>query len=494
MIKHFFTNSAGILISRIFGFIRDLCTAAVLGAGLWSDIFFVAFKLPNLFRRLFAEGAFTQAFLPNFIKSRKKSLFSAEILLKFSSFILLLTLVVMLFAPVFTKVLAFGFDENTLNLATPLVRINFWYLVFIFIVTLFASMLQYRSHFATTAFSTALLNISMICALLTANAKIPQNSHEICSQNSQISSLNFTQSTKICESRQKTAAYYLSFGVVIGGFLQLLAHIIAMKRTKMLKLICAGFVRLKTGAKTKTQKFWQNFYHGVLGSSSAQISAFIDTWFASFLATGSISYLYYANRIFQLPYALFAIALTTAIFPKISKQLKANAHKNAISLMSKSFHFLLAFLLFSTIGAIFFADEIIWLLFERGEFSAQNTHECAKVLSMFMIGLVPFGLSKLFSLWLYAKFQQKIAAKIALKSLALNLLFCIILVKPLGAGGLALASSLCAFYLLFANLRIFSFNNFLAIISVEKISAILGLCAIEIAILIALKGFISAYI
>lgn len=495
MIKHFFTNSSGILISRIFGFIRDLCTAAILGAGLWSDIFFVAFKLPNLFRRLFAEGAFTQAFLPNFVKSNKKGVFCAEILLKFLGFILLLTLVVILFAPLFTKILAYGFDENTINLATPLVRINFFYLAFIFVVTLFASMLQYKGHFATTAFSTILLNISMICALLLANAQISANSSQIHAQNTQREiSPNLSKNAEISQDNQKIAAYYLSYGVVIGGFLQLLAHIIAMKRTKMLKLLCAGFTRLKNNASLQTHKFWRNFYHGVLGSSSAQISAFIDTWFASFLVSGSISYLYYANRIFQLPYALFAIALTTAIFPKISKQIKANADKNAIALMNKSFHFLFAVLLFATIFAMIFADEIIWLLFQRGEFMAQNTHECAKVLCMFMLGLVPFGLSKLFSLWLYAKFQQKIAAKIALKSLLLNLFFCFILFKPLGASGLALSSSLCAFYLLFANLRIFSFNNFLAIMSLKKISLILSLCALEIAILLALKGFISAYI
>ena len=126
MLRHFFTNSAGIFISRILGFLRDLLTAASLGAGLWSDIFFVAFKLPNLFRRLFGEGAFTQAFLPHFIKSSKKGLFLAEVLLKFSAFMLGLSLLVMLFTPLFTKLLALGFDAQSINLALPLVRINFW--------------------------------------------------------------------------------------------------------------------------------------------------------------------------------------------------------------------------------------------------------------------------------------------------------------------------------------------------------------------------------
>ncbi|ASM37029.1 MAG: murein biosynthesis integral membrane protein MurJ [Campylobacter sputorum] len=465
MLKHFFTNSFGILFSRILGFLRDMLTAAILGASVWSDIFFIAFKLPNLFRRLFGEGAFTQAFLPNFVSTNKKGLFSIEILLKFLCFILLLSLTVMLFAPLFTKALAIGFDENMINLAVPLVKINFWYLSFIFLVTLFASMLQYKGHFATTAFSTALLNISMICALLLSYG-----------------------------NDQKTAAYYLSYGVVIGGFLQMLTHIIALKHIKMLRILQGGFIKFKKGLRAKTDGFWKNFYHGVIGSSSAQIGAFMDTWFASFLATGSISYLYYANRIFQLPYSLFAVALTTAVFPKISRQIKANSYENALNLMSKSFHFLLAFLLFSSIGGIMLSYEITWLLFERGEFNSQNTKECAQVLSMFMIGLIAFGLAKLFSLWLYAKMQQKLAAKISIYSLLINLVFCLLLIKPLGAAGLALASSISAFYLLFMNIKIFSFNNFLAIISAKKILIIFALCVLEILILLVFKGFIDGYI
>lgn len=465
MLKHFFTNSFGILISRILGFLRDMLTAAILGASIWSDIFFVAFKLPNLFRRLFAEGAFTQSFLPNFVSANKKGLFSAEILIKFITFIFILSIAVMLFAPLFTKALAIGFDENMINLAVPLVKINFWYLSFIFLVTLFASLLYYKGHFATTAFSTTLLNVSMIFALL----------------------LSY-------KNDQKTATYYLSYGVVIGGILQMITHIIALKYTKMLKILCGGFIKFKNGLRAKTNGFWKNFYHGVIGSSSAQIGAFMDTWFASFLATGSISYMYYANRIFQLPYSLFAVALTTAIFPKISKHIKANSHTNALNLMSKGFHFLLAFLLFATIGGIMLSYEITWLLFQRGEFDAKNTQECAKVLNMFMIGLLAFGLSKLFSLWLYAKMQQNLAAKISIYSLLINLVFCFILIKPLGVSGLALASSISAFYLLFMNIRFFSFNNFLAIIRIKKILIIFALCVLEILILLVFKGFIDGYI
>lgn len=436
MLRHFFTNSIGILCSRVLGFIRDLMTANALGASIWSDIFFVAFKLPNLFRRLFGEGAFSQAFMPNLVKVSQKGLFCAEILIKLSLAMLGLSLIVMLFAPLVTKALAFGFSPETIALAVPLVRINFWYLLAIFIVTLLSALLQYKNHFATTAFSTALLNISMITALLLA--------------------LNLDQ---------KSAAMYLSWGVVAGGMLQVLSHIIALKKLNLLRLLNLGIVKFAKGKRAKAKGFWQNFGHGIIGSSANQLSDFISTFIASFLATGAISYLYYANRIFQLPLALFAIALSTAIFPKIAKEIKSKNDTNAINLLKKSFSLLFFLLIFSTIGGFVLANEIIWLLFQRGEFNTNNTIESAKVLQMYMLGLLPFGLYKLFSLWLYAKMQQKIAAKIAIYSLFINTALCLLLFKPLEASGLALAGSISGLFLLGYAIFVFGIRQFLDIIS-----------------------------
>ena len=454
MLKHFFTNSAGIFISRILGFLRDLLTAASLGAGLWSDIFFVAFKLPNLFRRLFGEGAFTQAFLPHFIKSNKKGLFMAEVLVKFSAFMLGLSLLVMLFTPLFTKLLAYGFDENCIALAQPLVRINFWYLLCIFIVSVFASALQYRSHFATSAFSTALLNISMIFALIFAYNK-PQN--EI--------------------------ALYLSWGVVFGGLMQVLAHLFAMKQLGLLKILMLGLAKFARSKRAKMQGFYKSFFAGVLGSSAAQIGDFISTLIASFLASGAISYLYYANRIFQLPLALFAIALSTAIFPKISKQIKVGDELLAKKLLKKGFEVLFALLLFASIGGFLLAEPIIWLLFEHGEFNSQNTKECALVLQMCMLGLLPFGLYKLFSLWLFAHFKQGLAAKISIYSLFVNVLFCLVLFEPFGAAGIALAGSISGFFILFCALWIFGFREFLSLIY-SKITLLILIFSVIFAFLI----------
>ena len=298
MFKAIFTNSFGILFSRILGFIRDLLSASYLGANLYSDIFFIAFKLPNLFRRIFAEGAMAQTFIPSFTRSKHKGVFAVYIFSLFLSIILILSLLVNIAPTLATKMIAIGFDDKTISLASVYVAINFWYLPLIFSVTFIASLFQYRHHFATTSFSTALLNISLIIALLLSKDK-----------------------------SQSEIVYYLSFGVVIGGVLQLITHLIALKKLGFCKLIIGGFLHLKKKKnliKEDTKKFKKEFFPAIWGNSTAQISAFLDTWLASLLVSGSISYLYYSNRVFQLPLALFAIATSVAIFPKVSRYLKHN--------------------------------------------------------------------------------------------------------------------------------------------------------------------------
>ena len=464
LIKHFFSNSAGIFVSRILGFLRDLLIASHLGASVWSDIFVIAFKLPNLFRRLFGEGAFTQAFLPHLVKARKKGLFIASTLVSFTLIMLVLTALVMLFAPLFTMLLAGGFDEETIALAVPLVRINFWYLILIFLVTLFASLLQYKGHFATSAFSTALLNISMIAALLLAQDK-----------------------------KASEAVYYLSYGVVAGGALQVILHIFMLYRLHLLPLIALGLKALAKGKRSEHKGFWGSFGAGVLGSSSAQLSDFISSFIASFLMAGSISYLYYANRIFQLPLALFAIALSTAIFPKIARQIKAQNEQGAKILLSKGFYFLLALLLAASLGGIILAKPIIFILFERGEFVRENTLECAFALQMTLVGLLPFGLYKLFSLWLYAKMKQKLAAKISIISLILNVILSLVLFR-LGAAGLALAGSLSGYFIFFASIYYFGVLEFAKILKSFKLILVLGANALFAVLLWLALPYIESFL
>jgi putative peptidoglycan lipid II flippase len=468
MFKAIFTNSFGILFSRILGFFRDLLTASVLGASVYSDIFFIAFKLPNLFRRIFAEGAFTQVFIPAFARTRHKAVFSINILLVFLSIILLITLLVNIVPQLFTKAIATGFNTQTIEIAAPYVAINFWYLPLIFMVTFLASMLQYKHHFATTAFSTALLNLSLIGALLLSRNK---------------------ESAEI--------VYYLSFGVVFGGILQFIAHLIAIYKMGLVKLLFGGFKYLRQKSKSITEdskKFRSNFFPAVWGNSTAQVSAFLDTFLASFLVAGSISYLYYANRIFQLPLALFAIATSVALFPSVARDLKNNDETKALQNLKKAFWFLTFLLSASTIGGIILSHEIITLLFQRGAFTAVDTQNSSVVLQMYLLGLLPFGIQKLLVLWLYAKELQLRAAKIATISLLTYVVFALSFITPFGVAGLALASTIGGFVSLFFTIKVFGVKNFFAILRSKNLIYLVVGSLLLIILLLFFKDFISAFI
>jgi putative peptidoglycan lipid II flippase len=435
MFKSVFTNSSGILFSRVLGFIRDLLTASILGANIYSDIFFVAFKLPNLFRRIFGEGAFSQSFIPSYALSKYKPSFAFNTLKKFFIIILIISLIVTIFSNYITEILAFGFDNEAKRVASPLIAINFYYLDFIFLVTFLASLLQYKNHFATTSFSTGLLNISLIISLVLGYGKKPIE-----------------------------IVYYMSFGVLVGGMLQLIAHYIASKHYKIDKLLLIGCQSKKIDTKAQNS-FNKAFLPSIFGNSTAHISAFLDTWLATFLISGSISYLYYSNRVFQLPLALFAIATSIAIFPKLSKYLNNNENKKAFEIMKKGFWFLFVVLSIATIIGYFGAKWIIWLLFERGAFNHNDTLNSAFVLQMYMLGLFPFGIVKIFSSYLYSIHKHTKAAKISAISLGWNIFLSIVLIYPLQAGGLALASSISGWILLYLTIKEFGFDNFKIILN-----------------------------
>jgi putative peptidoglycan lipid II flippase len=399
--------------------------ASALGASIYSDIFFVAFKIPNLFRRIFAEGAFTQSFMPSFIASRQKGVFGAAIFLRFLLFLVIASIIVSLFPEVLTKLMAFGWDNETVALAAPLTAINFWYLDLIFIVTFLATLLQYKEHFAVTALSTSLLNIAMIAALWIFMHDDP-----------------------------KTIAYALSISVIVGGALQVITHIWTISTMKMHKVFFGGFKYLdKKDVSNDTKKFNKLFLPAMWGNSTPQVNAFLDTLLASFLITGSISYLFYANRIFQLPLALFAIATATALFPSISKAIKNGKNDEMERNLKKAFWLLLFLLGISTVGGIIFGELIIKIIFERGKFGAFESAQTASVLFMYLVGLLPFGLAKLLSLVLYASHRQSKAAKIATYSLLINILASLLLIKPMGASGLALAGSIGGWLLFILTLK-----------------------------------------
>lgn len=414
MFKSVFSNSFGIMISRVTGLARDILMTSVLGANVWSDIFLMAFKFPNLFRRIFAEGSFTQSFMPSYIASRQKSVFAVAIFIRFMIVIIAFSLLVTLFPGFSTKLLAWDWNADLISKTAPLTAINFWYLDLIFIVTFLGTLLQHKEHFFTTAFSTVWLNVAMVVTLML-----------------------------FAHSDPKTIVYALSFSILVGGLLQVITHLYSMRQQGLMKLLVGGWkYRKAKDVKAEEKKFSSLFFPSVLGNSTAQIASFIDTSLASFLAAGSVSYLFYANRVFQLPFAIIALAITTALFPSIAKAIKNENHDLAYRNLHKSFWLLCALLGISVLGGMILAEPIVWLLFERGAFTIQDTHNTANVLMMYMIGLLPFGLAKLFSLYLYAMHKHIKAAKIAAISLIINVIFSVLLMKPLGAAGLALAGSI----------------------------------------------------
>jgi putative peptidoglycan lipid II flippase len=469
-LKSIFTNSFGILFSRITGLGRDVLMASALGASGYSDIFFVVFKLPNLFRRIFAEGAFTQAFMPSFIASKQKGVFATAIFLRFMMILVAMSLLVSFFPELLTKAIAMGWSDELIQESAPLTAINFWYLDFVFMVTFLATLLQYKEHFATTAMSTALLNLSMISALLLYMHQDP-----------------------------KVIIYALSIAVLIGGFLQVLAHVIAIKKFNLHRILIGGWKYRNKESKQKdlkeeTSLFNRLFFPSVWGNSMPQLSSFIDTILASFLISGSISYLFYANRVFQLPLAIIAIAASMALFPAISKALKHNNETLAYQHLNRVFWILLALLGIATLIGIILAEPIVWLLFERGAFTAEMTVDTANVLSMYMLGLIPYGLAKLFSLFLYANKEHGKAAKIATITLLINVTISFILMKYMGAMGLALSGSIGGFIFFILTIRGVGFEKFFNVFLSKKLFYVIGGLLVSSFILIWINTFLMGWI
>ena len=440
-LKSIFSNSFGILLSRITGLGRNTLLAMTLGASGYSDMFLVAFKLANMFRRIFAEGAFTQAFMPSFVDAKQKGVFATAIFIRFMLFIVAMSMIVTIFPEIVTKLIAWKWDADKIAQTAPFTAINFWYLDLIFMVTFMGTLLQYREHFITTAMSTALLNLSMISALLL-----------------------------FMHSEPKTIIYALSFSVLIGGLLQVATHIYALKRFNMLRLLIGGWkYRDKKDITEEKTKFTKLFLPSVWGNSAPQFASYLDTFLASFLITGSISYLFFSNLLFQLPLGLIAIATASALFPSISKALNRGDEKDAYSNLAKAF-WLLAFLLgISALGGVIFAEPIVWLLFEYGKFTPAMTHDTANVLTMYMVGLLPYGFAKLFSMFLYASHRHTKAAKIATIALIVNMIFSLILMQFMGAMGLALAGSIGGWTLFILTIKEVGFSRLIEILKSKKL-------------------------
>jgi putative peptidoglycan lipid II flippase len=415
MLGRIFTVGGYTLLSRLTGFARDIILAAILGAGPVADAFFVAFRLPNHFRAIFAEGAFNAAFVPAFAHvygqrgEGPARLFADRIF----SLLLVSQLVLLLLAWVFTpqamSLLAPGFtdDPEQRRLAIELTRITFPYLLLITLVTLYGGMLNVMQRFASAAAASILLNISMMMTLSLA-AFFPGAGHAA------------------------------AWGVLISGFLQyfLLAGDLARHGG------LPRFAPLKLDADVRA--FFRALGPATVGSMGTQVALFADTIIATFLPAGALSALYYADRLNQLPIGVIGIAIGTVLLPEMSRRLTAGDHDGAKASQQRAFEFTLLFAL-PFVAAFLTVPEIITrAMFARGAFSRADAAAAGATLAAYAVGLIPFVLIRSAVATFYARKDTATPVKAALIGVAVNVALKIALVGSLAQVGLALATAVGA--------------------------------------------------
>jgi putative peptidoglycan lipid II flippase len=415
------TRAAGVVgfwttLSRILGFVRDMVIALFMGAGPGADAFFVAFRIPNLLRRLTAEGAFSAAFIPTYIETLQKDGRSeaarlARITFTFAAIVLgVVTVAGMIFSPWIVSVIGHGFRENPFKfeLTVHLNRIMFPYIFFISLVALASGVLNSMGHFGAPAAAPILLNIAMIGSVAI-----------------------------FCTYFNVAPFYALAWGVVAGGILQLLLQ---------LPYLVALGVRLGLDFHFKDPALKQIgalFVPAAFGGAVYQINVMVGTFLASFIP-GAVSWLYYADRIVELPLGMFAIALGTAILPSMSRQ----ATNGDLAALTRSVSFGLRLIAFFTIPAmlalILLREPILSVLFQRGRFTWLDTQATAYALLWYTVGLWAFSGLKVVTQAFYSMMDTRTPLWVAIGAVIVNLGAGLLLMGPMKQGGLALATSLAA--------------------------------------------------
>ncbi len=415
MIGKILTVGGYTLVSRLTGFIRDIMLAAILGAGPVADAFFVAFRLPNHFRTIFAEGAFNAAFIPAYARIRTQGGKAAAELFGDRIFTLLvvtqigLLALALLFTPEAIAVLAPGFsrEPHQFALAVSLTRITFPYLFLITLVTLWGGILNALHRFAAAAAASILLNLAMMATLAVA-WWFP------------------------------SAGHAAAWGVLISGVLQAALvggdalHAGAMTRFRALRF------------DDDVKRFFKALLPATVGSAGTQLALFADTIIASFLSAGAISALYYADRIDQLPIGVIGIAVGTVLVPEMTRRIANGDQAGAISAQNRAIEFALLLAIPCVVGFLVVPDLIMRALFARGAFTAADAQAAAMTLVAYTIGLVPFVLIRSVVAPFLARGDTATPVKAALTGTAVNILFKVLLMGPLAQVGLALATSIGA--------------------------------------------------
>lgn len=417
------------LISRLTGFLRDMVLANFLGAGLISDAFFVAFKLPNLFRSLFAEGAFTTAFVPMLSQKivsegREKALDFAAQAISVLAFFLTIFIIVMEFVmPQVVEILAPGFvsDPGKIELASSLSRITFPFLLFISIVSFQSGILNSLGKFAAPAAAPVILNLMMIGSVF------------------------------IFVPFGDTPAHGIAIGVTFAGFIEILWLTYFLHRQNVHIRPYFNIWNLLKDASIRT--LFKRIAPGVLGAGVYQINMVVDTILVSLVGTGAISWLYYANRLQQLPLGVVGAAISVAVLPILSQHLKAGNQKEAEQVQNKAIEYGALLSIPAAVALIILAEPVINILFQHGKFGALETAKTAQAVIAYSIGLPSYVLVKALAPNFFARGDTKTPVKYSIFVLLTNLAFAVILMHPFGHVGIASATSIASFVSLYQYYR-----------------------------------------
>ena len=407
------------LVSRILGYVRDMMIASFLGATIYADAFIVAFRIPNLARRLFGEGSLSVLFVPVFSQylsngDRAQAFALAQAALRLLTVFLTITVILgVLLAPLIVNLMAPGFERfpEKLALTIDLTRIMLPYLLFVSLVALSMALLNSLNHFTAPALAPSLLNLVMIAALLTG---------------------------ALFGSERNVQVILLAFGVVLGGGCQLLLQLPFLWRCGI------GFQWFGALLHPGLKKIGWLVFPTIFGSAVYQINILVGTMLASQLPEGSISYLYYADRLIQFPLGIFAVAMGTAILPSLSRQAACQDLKQLRSTFVDALCLIFFLTIPATIGLIVLREPIVMLLFQRGAFDVRTSQLTADALLYYGIGLWAYAAIRVLLPTFYALQAPWIPVKSGIVSICINIGAGILLMPQMGHCGLALATALAA--------------------------------------------------
>jgi len=401
------------LTSRVLGVIRDIVIAIFLGAGPASDAFFIALKLPNLFRRITAEGAFSYSFVPLFSKmlDNKKDAknFAEEAQAVMIATLLPFTIVAVVIMPWILYVIVPGITRDPMryDYALEFSRITFPYILFMSLTALLGGVMNSINRFAAFAISPIFFNITLITAVIFFGGDLEHS------------------------------ARALSYGVTISGIVQFMWMLFNAYKS--------GFaLRLRIPKLTsRIKRLFNLMIPGIIGASAMQVSIFTDMFLASMLPVGSISFLYYADRLYELPLGVIGIAVSTALLPMLSRSIKDNDGSSK-KLATNAFEAAFALSIPSAIGLMILAEPIITVLFERGEFVHADTLQSAKALVAYSFGIPAYILARVFNTSFFAREDTKTPVKYAIICAVINISFAVLLIIPFKHVGIAMASATTA--------------------------------------------------